>query len=704
MGKALAISNTLLGVGATAAPVIIISVVAAAIQPTKSAQGIEQITVIYVPPSPIGTFQGVWAYVDAPDTSMGLSIADGTVPADGNTPATGTFNPKSIGFFPYVSSNTQFQFEMNAPAVAQQWRLYLVSGSKTSQIPPVQYGLTGATPSMQFYVAPPQPASSANGREYAPLVTNVAMAGLPVGWNANPNVFTVDAGDQDFEFAITWNWPTTDPTINSLGGVNFVLDDGKTQKYLGNLAYGSSPGFYSSPPFSVLPGTTAYRLWIISYDTNAQNNSLVAGVTPDASFTVTRTLGALGAEYCALALPVSGEPFVTAIPVTDSADGTSDLEVTGYFNVPSDPAFGGAEVVVLQPNNAGVWNYYSVVKGTIGPIQNFIRNPASVQSWAFFVRSIDINGNPNTIEPQIGFSGGGGAGAIAVATVVNGVVTAVTVLSGGSGYGSAPSVSITGSGTGATFTATVSGGAVAAVTVTAGGSNYIATPMDVISVGSATGLLNLSQADDTYFSTQFSIIGGKFQATLLSADIIQAGTLQVGGGSSMPGEIEVYDTFGSLIGWIGVSSPYVGAWFKQLYIGGASPASAVIVADSSGDVTIDGAIFTLTTSGVTTTIGTSTVAGGSGYGVNVNGTAGEASVFSSASTGCGFYASKTGYGLLSLSVTSTDAGLAVLGATGNLALFPDQIVVSALPTTNPGAGTKQLWADPSDSYRIKYAF
>jgi hypothetical protein len=29
---------------------------------------------------------------------------------------------------------------------------------------------------------------------------------------------------------------------------------------------------------------------------------------------------------------------------------------------------------------------------------------------------------------------------------------------------------------------------------------------------------------------------------------------------------------------------------------------------------------------------------------------------------------------------------------------------SALPTVNPGVGTKKLWADPTDSYRVKFAF
>ncbi|MGI2335938.1 MAG: beta strand repeat-containing protein [Dehalogenimonas sp.] len=68
---------------------------------------------------------------------------------------------------------------------------------------------------------------------------------------------------------------------------------------------------------------------------------------------------------------------------------------------------------------------------------------------------------------------GDGAGATATATVVNGVVTALTLTAGGSGYtGETVTVTISGSGTGATATGTVTGDVVSAVTLTAGGTNY----------------------------------------------------------------------------------------------------------------------------------------------------------------------------------------------------------------------------------------
>jgi len=85
--------------------------------------------------------------------------------------------------------------------------------------------------------------------------------------------------------------------------------------------------------------------------------------------------------------------------------------------------------------------------------------------------------------PVITFSGGGGTGAAAVATVTGNSVTGITITNPGSGYTSAPTVTIAvagGNGSGATGTAVVSGGVVTSVTINNGGSAYTNTP--VISV------------------------------------------------------------------------------------------------------------------------------------------------------------------------------------------------------------------------------
>ncbi|WP_441228020.1 phage tail sheath C-terminal domain-containing protein [Tardiphaga sp. 20_F10_N6_6] len=68
--------------------------------------------------------------------------------------------------------------------------------------------------------------------------------------------------------------------------------------------------------------------------------------------------------------------------------------------------------------------------------------------------NVTTAGTGYTTAPAVTFTGGGGSGAEATATVVGGAVTAVTVTKHGSGYTSAPAVAFTGGGgTGAVGTA-----------------------------------------------------------------------------------------------------------------------------------------------------------------------------------------------------------------------------------------------------------
>lgn len=80
---------------------------------------------------------------------------------------------------------------------------------------------------------------------------------------------------------------------------------------------------------------------------------------------------------------------------------------------------------------------------------------------------------------------------------VNGEIDSITVDTGGSGYTSAPSVTISGDGTGATATATVSAGAVSEITVTSAGSGYSFAIVSISGGGgsNATATANLGDAD-----------------------------------------------------------------------------------------------------------------------------------------------------------------------------------------------------------------
>jgi hypothetical protein len=388
----------------------------------------------------------------------------------------------------------------------------------------------------------------------------------------------------------------------------------------------------------------------------------VNGVTPSVRFSVTRSTGSSGEEYCALVTDVS----VTASAAA-AADGTALLDVVANFTPPSDPQWGGAEIVVQKPDT----NYYTLGAGVLSPLEQYTAQPASSQTWKFFVRSIDINGKRNTI---VG--------------------------------GTTPEVDLT--------------------------------------VGSSTGQLNLAKVLSTSISTQFSVTAGALHINALDAGIITTGTLKVGNnGSGFPVQLAVYDHLGSLIGWVGDDtggSGFVGGWMKQFRIGGSSPSSATITADSSGNVTV----------GVGT-IGSGTLPGGVIYAGTINCSQLNAGTISAAiSVTAGTFTGSTlvlnlnsittsinnagfhGQGNVGLSVTDgsyatgvlpgaylvwqiSPALLASILGAGYLQLFDlssgaqtvllnsSQFFMSGLPSSNPGGGSKKFWYDPSDSNRVKYA-
>lgn len=110
------------------------------------------------------------------------------------------------------------------------------------------------------------------------------------------------------------------------------------------------------------------------------------------------------------------------------------------------------------------------------------------------VSLVDRIGGQSAIAPSAAGSPQISSDATAYSTISGGAVTAVTVTSGngGSGYTSAPSVTLVGGGgTGATATATVSGGVVTGVTVTNAGSGYTTAPRVVFGLN-AGGLSSLT--------------------------------------------------------------------------------------------------------------------------------------------------------------------------------------------------------------------
>jgi hypothetical protein len=91
---------------------------------------------------------------------------------------------------------------------------------------------------------------------------------------------------------------------------------------------------------------------------------------------------------------------------------------------------------------------------------------------------------------------------------VDGGIHVVKVTSGGSGYGSAPAVTITGDGTGATANSTITAGVVTAVTITAAGTGY--TRATVAFASGAAAATAIISPKGGHGSDAVEELGGKY--------------------------------------------------------------------------------------------------------------------------------------------------------------------------------------------------
>lgn len=175
---------------------------------------------------------------------------------------------------------------------------------------------------------------------------------------------------------------------------------------------------------------------------------------------------------------------------------------------------------------------------------------------------------------SVAFSGGGGAGATADATITGGV-TAVNVTSGGSGYTGTPTVSFFGGGgTGATATATVVANVVTAITVTNHGTGYTSAPTVTISGGSGTG------------ATATAAVSGVVSAITVTAPgtgYTSAPTVTItGDGSGATATASVTASGVVTVTITDGGSGYTSAPTVTFTGGGGSGASATALVDSTG--------------------------------------------------------------------------------------------------------------------------
>jgi|GEM_PF-1101409 len=233
--------------------------------------------------------------------------------------------------------------------------------------------------------------------------------------------------------------------------INVTVDGASTLN--ANGSWSTQSGWAHSSTFQTAAATTtrfpaataiSARTGNVVTSVNITNGSAGYLSAPTVTFS-----GGGGSGATAVATLTAG--VVTAITVTNGG--------TGYTSNPT--------VTIAEP---GVVNAINVASGGVG--------------YTSVPRVVLIN---YTSTPTIVFSGGGGTGAAATATITQGRLSAITVTNGGSGYSTAPTVAINGGGgTGATATSTVAGGQVTGITITNPGNLTNATATAVVS---ATGVV-----------------------------------------------------------------------------------------------------------------------------------------------------------------------------------------------------------------------
>jgi hypothetical protein len=258
---------------------------------------------------------------------------------------------------------------------------------------------------------------------------------------------------------------------------------------------------------------------------------------------------------------------------------TSEADLIRFYG---EPSANNAEYWLSATNYLAYGGTLSVVRTDSTNLKNAVARVGSSVS-AVTVSNPALNGK-YVSAPAVTFSGGGGSGAAAVANINSeGRVTEIVVTDTGSGYSSAPNVTVAAVGTqaagtaaqGTTATAEADGTNISAgaltgsLTITNGGSGYSGTPNITISGGGG---------DPTGVTSNITVVNGQI------TDI----TLSGGSGYTSAPTIVIEDPTGVVVTITSPGSNYDSTQTYNVNVtGGASntPFTGTLQVNQAGSVT-----------------------------------------------------------------------------------------------------------------------
>lgn len=429
------------------------------------------------------------------------------------------------------------------PSVATLWTFYAISQDNNGNANTDPASPIVGTPTATITVYPPD--VGAAGVEYTALVTGASFA-----------VTALTASDGTTPQRITGTF--TRPTAVTWGGVEIRVYDGTT--LVAKASAAASPVAVTVPNPTT---STTYTVKLVSFDVNGQTNTETAS-TPQGTVLVGSTAGTLDLRKF---LPASTDNFTIVGSYLQVKTGTA-ITVDGSGNLRVQAL--GIDSSLIA---AGAVDNSKVINGAIDDLKL-----ASAAVTAAKLAANAVTGP-----------------AIAAGAVTAGKIAALSITAGDIAADAITAAKIM---AGSITTVKIAAGAVTA--------NEIAALAIIAGKIAANAVTATELAADAVTATKIlagAVTAGKIAANSISSDKLDATVINVGGGGSKPGQFAVYNSSGSQVGWIGTDSGNSGAWFKTLRIGGTSYANGIVQADSSGNVTIDGATLALNLNGVTTTVG-----------------------------------------------------------------------------------------------------
>ena len=253
-------------------------------------------------------------------------------------------------------------------------------------------------------------------------------------------------------------------------------------------------GYTSVPTVTVSPPSSSFGVQAQAGATIQSGGVVVISVSnPGSGYTSAPSVSITGGGGAnATATAVLGSGLVSAIAVTEAG--------SGYTSAPTITISGGQTANVAVANVARTSNVATITTSSAHGISTGDIVDVSTSNSTFNGTRITVASIPSNVTFTYANTGANltiasatGNVSFSAATAVAGYLTfktgavGVLITAGGTGYTSAPNVTITGAGTGANATAIVNGGVVTQVVVTNPGNNYTSNTTVSFSGGGGTG-------------------------------------------------------------------------------------------------------------------------------------------------------------------------------------------------------------------------